>query len=184
MLTSSASSVSIPKLINNLAYLETSLTAMAEALGIASGIAGLISLTIEVFGISYKYVNGVRDASSSVRKFLNELEALQTVLRHVERITGEKNGLEVSDDAGSCLLSIRESSEYIELLQKVRYKLQQRQQSSSLRNKMKALTWPFSEKETVALTESLHRHLEIYNLALTVDNRYNHKIYLQSEYSE
>ena len=32
---------------------------MAEVLGIASGIAGLLSLTIEVFGISYKYVNEV-----------------------------------------------------------------------------------------------------------------------------
>lgn len=42
---------------------------MAEVLGIASGIAGLLSLTIEVFGISYKYVNEVRDASSSARLF-------------------------------------------------------------------------------------------------------------------
>ena len=149
---------------------------MAEVLGIASGIAGLISLTIEVFGITYKYVHGVRDASSSVRQFLMELEHLQKVLLRVDQVAKETDEREVFGDAGSCLLSIKESNEYIGLLQNIRDKLQQRQTPSSSRNKLKALTWPFSEKDTLALTNSLHRHLEIYNIALTVDVRYGHKV--------
>ena len=145
---------------------------MAEALGIASGVAGLVSLTIEVFGISYKYINGVRDAPSSARRFLKEIEDLQTVLRRVEHYASNDNQVELFGDTGSCLLSIDKSNEYIDLLQKVRDKLQQRQTSSSFRTSLKALTWPFTEKETLALTESLHRHLEIYNTALAVDSRY------------
>lgn len=149
---------------------------MAEALGVASGIAGLISLTIEVFGISYKYVHGVRDASSSVRQFLRELEDLQKVLLRVDQVAKETDERKVFGDAGSCLLSIKESDEYIGLLEKIRDDLQQRQTPFSLRNRMKALTWPFSEKKTLALVGSLHRHLEIYNFALSIDNRYGYGV--------
>ena len=141
---------------------------MAEVLGIASGIAGLLSLTIEVFGISYKYVNGVRDASSSARRFLKELEALHQVLLSVEQSAEQTGQEEIFGDTRSSFLSLDKCNEYVVLLEKVRDKLQRRQS----RNKMKALTWPFSEKETLALTESLHRHLEIYSTALAVDNRY------------
>ena len=149
---------------------------MAEALAIAAGIAGLIGLTIEVFGISYKYVHGVRDASSSARQLLLELGDLQTVLLRIEQAAKQTDELEVFGDAGSCLLSVKESNEYIGLLQNIRDKLQQRQTPSSFRNNLKTLTWPFSEKETLALANSLHRHLEIYNIALTVDVRYGHEV--------
>ena len=154
---------------------------MAEALGIASGVAGLISLTIEVFGISYKYVHGVRNASSSVRRFLLELEDLQKVLLRVEQVAKETDGLEVFGDAGSCPLSIKESNEYMKLLQRIRDDLQQRQTPSSIRNTLKALTWPFSEEETSALANSLHRYLEICNVALNVDIRYEHEVCLGLE---
>lgn len=147
---------------------------MAEVLGIVSGIAGLFSLTIEVFGISYKYVNEVRDASSSARLFLKELEALQKVLLSVEESAKQTGQEEVFGDARSSFLSLEKSNGYEDLLEKVRDKLQQHQTPSSFRNKMKALTWPFSEKETLALTKFLHRHLEIYSTALAVDNRYVH----------
>ena len=148
---------------------------MAEALGIASGVAGLVSLTIEVFGISYKYIHGVHDATSSVHQFLIELKNLQEVLLRIDQAAKKTDEREVFGDAGSCLLSIKESTEYIALLEKVRDKLQRRQTPSSSRNKLKALTWPFSEKETLDLANSLHRHLEIYNIALSVDVRYGHE---------
>lgn len=146
---------------------------MAEGLPIVSGIAGLISLTIEVFGIGYKYVNGVRDASSSTRRFLKEIENLQIVLLRVEQCTTQNNQVAIFGDTGSCLLSIQKSNEYFDLLQKIRDRLQ-RQTFSSFHIDVKALTWPFSEKETLALTESLHRYLEIYNTALAVDSLYAH----------
>lgn len=147
---------------------------MAETLAIASGITGLVSLTVEVFGISYKYINGVRNASRSARRLLKELEALQTVLHRVEQVANERNKVEAFGDAGSYLLSIKEANEYISLLQNIRGKLQQRQSHSTFRNHVKALTWPFSEKETLFLIESFHRHLEIYNTALAVDSLYVH----------
>ena len=145
---------------------------MAEVLAIASGIAGLVSLTIEVYGISYRYISGVRNANSSARRFLEELKNSEIVLLRIEELSKENNQVEVFGDAGSYLLSIRKSNEYIDLLHKVRNRLEQRQTDSSIRDRMKSLTWPFSEKETSALTDSLHRHLEIYNTAFAVDNLY------------
>ena len=147
-------------------------TSMAEVLAIASGIAGLVSLTIEVYGISYRYINGVRNANSSARRFLEELKNSETVLLRIEELLKDNDQVEVFGESGSCLLSIRKSNEYIDLLHNVRDKLEQRQTGSSMWDGMKSLTWPFSEKETSALADSLHRHLEIYNNALTVDNLY------------
>lgn len=145
---------------------------MAEVLGIASGIAGLVSLTIEIFSISYKYIHGVSDASSSLRRFVSELENLKIVLAQVEKMTKETHQKDIFGDDGSCLLSIKDSNEYLIMLRKVHNKLTERQLDSSLRRKIKALTWPFSEKETRDLAESLHRHLGKYSAALAADGRY------------
>lgn len=145
---------------------------MAEVLGLASGIAGLVSLTIEIFGISYKYIHGVRDASSSARRFLSELENLKDVLARLVTMAKATHQEDLFGDHGSCLLSIKDSLECRSTLEEVRNKLAQRQSESSLRNKFKALTWPFSEKETLALAESFHRYLGIYSAALAADGRY------------
>lgn len=147
---------------------------MAEVLGIASGIAGLISITIEVFGITYKYVNGVHNASHHARRFLKELEDLQTVLLLFQKAAKEIDQSEIFGDAGSSLLLIRQSIEYIEILEKIRAKLEQQKSGSSFHNAMKALKWPFTEKETLSLAESLHPHLQIYNTALAFDSLYAH----------
>ena len=174
MLTSSALSilVNVSAYSNNVAYITPPTTAMAEALGIASGIAGLISLTIEVYGISYKYINGVRNANASARRFLDELKNSETVLLRIEEFSKDNDQVEVFGESGACILSIRKSNEYIDLLHKVRDKLEQRQTGSSMRDGIKSLTWPFSEKETSALADALHRHLEIYNTAFAIDNLY------------
>ncbi len=146
---------------------------MAEVLGIASGIAGLLSLTVEVIQISSTYINGVRGSSSTVQRFLKELENLRSVLAKIHDMTKKIDGIQVFGDNGdSCLLSIQEGKLYLELLVNVRNKLDARATDGSFRKKLKALMWPFSEERTLALIESLHRHLGIYQIALAIDNLY------------
>lgn len=53
---------------------------MAEILGIAASIAGLLSLTIETYTISANYISGVYNASKIVKDLLRELGALNQVL--------------------------------------------------------------------------------------------------------
>lgn len=144
---------------------------MAEVIGIASGVAGLLSLTIEVVRISSTYINGVRGASSTVQRFLKELESLKGVLAKIDEMTKKMDDIQVfGDDGHSCLLSVQDGNHYLELLVSIRNKLDARANDGSLRRKLKALTWPFSEEKTLALVESLHRHLDIYQTALAIDN--------------
>ena len=147
--------------------------AMAEVLGIASGIAGLLSLTIEVIQISSVYINGVRGASSAVQHFLKELENLKSILAKIDEMTKRTEDTQVfGDDSYSCLLSVQDGQHYSDLLVNVRNRLDSRVTDGSFRKKLKALTWPFSEEKTLSLIESLHRHLEIYQTALAIDNMY------------
>lgn len=144
---------------------------MAEVIGIASGVAGLLSLTVEVVRISSTYINGVRGATSTVQRFLKELESLKGVLAKIDEMTKKMGDIQVfGDDGHSCLLSVQDGNHYSELLVSIRNKLDARANDGALRRKLKALTWPFSEEKTLALVESLHRHLDIYQTTLAIDN--------------
>lgn len=148
---------------------------MAEVIGIASGIAGLLSLTIEVIQISSTYVNGVRGASSTVQRFLKELDNLKKVFAKFDEMSKNIDDIQVfGEDGQSCLVSVQDGKHYLELLTDVRNRLGTRTTDGSFRKKLKALTWPFSEEKTLSLVGSLHRHLDIYQTALTIDNLYDH----------
>lgn len=147
---------------------------MAEVIGIASGVAGLFSLTVQVIKISSTYINGVRGASSTLQRFLKELENLKAVLAAIDEMTKKTDDIQVfGDDGHSCLLSVQDGKHYLELLVDIRNKLYARTTDGSFRKKLKALTWPFSEENTISLIESLHRHFDIYQTALAIDNLYD-----------
>src|SRR6266487_4869065 len=57
-----------------------------EGLAIASGVAGLLSLTIEVCRISAKYINGIRGATEAVQALLRELKALKKALMNLDEL--------------------------------------------------------------------------------------------------
>ena len=143
---------------------------MAEVLAIASGVAGLMSLTIDVFQISSDYITKVHNASNTVQRFLRELEDLKGVLIKIDQIAKNADDRELFGEDPSCLLSIRETNQYLELLGTIRRKLEKRSTDGSFRQKLNALTWPFSEDKTIGLIEALHRHLETYKTALAIDN--------------
>ena len=144
---------------------------MAEVIGIASGVAGLFSLTIQVIKVSSTYINGLRGASSTVHRLLKELENLKAVLAEIDEMTKKVDDIQVfGDDGHSCLLSVQDGEHYLELLVEIRSKLSARMIDGSFRKKLKALTWPFSEEKTISLIESLHRHFDIYQTALAIDN--------------
>ena len=142
---------------------------MAEVIGVASGVAGLLSLTIEVIGITYKYVIGVRNAPDAVRGLMKELAELKVVLLKLDELSKTESDREVFGENGSCLLSIKDSSDYVDLLQQIHRKLEERHGHDGFRKRIKALAWPFSQEKTLSLIEMLHRHLERYKTALAID---------------
>ena len=147
---------------------------MAEVLGVASGVAGLLSLTIEVIKITSTYINGVHGASTTMRRLLSELESMEDVLVKIDTLSKTMDGVQVFGEGDrSCLLSVRDGKHYLGLLIDVRNGLDAKATAGGFRKKLKAMTWPFSEEKTVSLIEALHRHLEICQTALSIDNLYD-----------
>jgi len=57
---------------------------MAEAFGIASGIAGLVSLTIEVLKITCQFASTITHAERSILDCLHVISSLDSVLSKLE----------------------------------------------------------------------------------------------------
>ena len=58
---------------------------MAEVLAVASGVAGLLSLTIEVYATSARYISAVKKASATINDVLRELKSLKRILTELDK---------------------------------------------------------------------------------------------------
>ena len=127
---------------------------MAEALGLASAVAGLVTLIGQVTKLSYVFLSDVRSASKSQKLYLQEISALTEVLLRVEQ------ALEVQElDVVRPLISKEALQNSQELLISVKTSLEKATENSSHIGKLKSsLTWPFGEKEIKRLVEILHRY--------------------------
>lgn len=147
--------------------LQATAKAMAEALAAASGIAGLLSLTVEVFKLSTRYVRSVHSASESVVSLVLELKAFKQALF-------ELHSLEDSDDDrlfddGPARIRMQDLVDCEEVLGDLRQKLLHRLSGNHLTIKLKTLTWPFSEDKTQQTVVTLYRHLQKVQTALNID---------------
>lgn len=52
-----------------------------DPLSFSAGIAGLLSLAIEITKLTYEYVSGVKDAPKAARSLLTEMTAIENILR-------------------------------------------------------------------------------------------------------
>jgi hypothetical protein len=52
-----------------------------DPLSFSAGIAGLLSLTIEITKLTYEYVSGVKDAPKAAQTMLTEITAIENILR-------------------------------------------------------------------------------------------------------
>lgn len=128
---------------------------MAELIGLASAVAGLVTLIGQVSKLSYAFLSDIRGASKSQKLYLQEISALTEVLLRIEQ------ALEV-DDLGfvrPSSISAEVFQDCQELLRSLKTSLEKATESSSRIEKLKSsLKWPFNEKEVKKLVEMLHRH--------------------------
>ena len=137
---------------------------MFDPFSLATGIAGLISLSLEVTKIAQLYIQGVRNSSKDIDDFLQELAALTDVLRQLDAF------LKV-DEAGKH--SFNQTSVLVETykacrssLEKTRSALQSRVNEYKM---LKALTWPFVGKEHQQVISAILRCIHTFQFALTID---------------
>ncbi|CAG9956823.1 unnamed protein product [Clonostachys rosea f. rosea IK726] len=128
---------------------------MAEALGIASGIAGLLSLAIEVTKLSYRYIHDVRSAKSTQKQYLREVAALTEVLLRMEEAAPA-----IEDQSTSAALLLPNDA-----IRGCETELQQLR--AQLEKPLPGLLWPFKEKAITNHIEEIHRFRSIFSSSLS-----------------
>ncbi|KAI6762433.1 hypothetical protein HG530_008413 [Fusarium avenaceum] len=137
---------------------------MAEALGIASGAAGLLSLAIEVTKLSYTYIASVRGTPKSLTSYIGELATLTSVLLQLDDlIQSEKINSQNSQILNKALNDCKQEVETL------RTKLERKVSYGGIKARVAALAWPLSESELLDKVNMLHRYNGIFSSALQAD---------------
>ena len=137
---------------------------MGDPFSLATGIAGLISLGLEVTKATRQYFQGVRNAAKDVDEFLKEVSALVDVLRQlVEFLKSDRIGKTNFDQVSVFILTNNACEEKLKAI-----RLRLRKRTNDLRL-IKALTWPFVKKEHRQTVASLHQWVQTFQFALTID---------------
>lgn len=142
---------------------------MGDPFTIATGVAGLLSLTLEVTKITVEYVKGASKASGAIEQFRQELRALQNVLKLFEEF------LKVDAPKGaftkaSVLYTANSSCE--RQLRKLLTKFEKNMKGGRFSQAVDRLTWPFDEKEHHRAVEDLHRYVQTFQFALNIGGWY------------
>lgn len=135
---------------------------MAEPFSVATGIAGLISLTIDISKITHAYVHNVRNASKKASELDHTLAALTQVLEQLELLLKKEiAGVPTFRQTSVLFLNYDRCKA---TLQEVRSKF-----DSSFRRSMETLIWPFREKKHQKAVADIHLWMQIFYYALDVE---------------
>ena len=137
---------------------------MVDPLSLATGIAGLISLSLEVTRVAQQYIHDVRSSSKHIEDFLQELAVLSDVLRQLEAFLKKDELGEHSFDQTSVLVKTYEACR--SSLERTRSILQERTNEHRL---LKALIWPFVGKEHQQIMSTIFRWIHTFQFALTIE---------------
>ncbi|EPS39024.1 hypothetical protein H072_7207 [Dactylellina haptotyla CBS 200.50] len=134
-----------------------------DGVSLASGIAGLLSLSVTIIGVSYKYISSAHRASKKESEYLFELTNLRLLLLRLQEIVDN------SEAKSFKYLSTLPIAECTHDLQQICSKLKKRSSSRLFTIKFNKLSWPFVEQETNQLVETLHRYRDVFHTALTAE---------------
>ncbi|KAI9827636.1 MAG: hypothetical protein M1819_006925 [Sarea resinae] len=141
---------------------------MAEVINIAPGIAGLLSLTTEVFNISSDFSN-VHRANEAANSLLQELQSLRRVLAQLKELTDKDEEGGLLESNSSLILASEDIGLCRATLKNIQKNLEKHPDTSEQYGRVKSLTWPFSEERTQEITCMLHRHFSLFQSALNAD---------------
>ena len=137
-----------------------------DPLSLASGAAGLASLTLEVSRTITTYVKAVKDAPKSVEEIHQELDLTQAVLEKLDKFLKSQSLKHASFDPSSVLPTAIASGH--DIVRDVLDNLHDPKQKGLLRMPDR-LRWPFTEKETQKRLNALRRCTSTFQFSLTVE---------------
>ena len=143
---------------------------MADPLSTAASVAGLVSLAIQLSQLSFQYVSSVRGSSKTWSSYIQELSALTSVLLKVQQASDAISAADLSATLrgpGVSTSTVRDCEVELTALKIV---LSEKLQKRGIRGKLEMLSWPFSEDDTVAKVQKLHRFSSLFSSSLVADN--------------
>jgi hypothetical protein len=127
---------------------------MADPLSIASGVAGLVSLTIQATQLTCKYVAEASEAGETALQCLRSLSLLRDVLARISE-TEQSEAVTSIVTRKSELISPDELQKCTQNVERVRQRLQALFHDDGKVKRRKALTWPFQSAESAKLIKQL-----------------------------
>lgn len=138
---------------------------MAEVLGVASSITGLVGIAELLVGKGFKFIKFIKDtkeAKDSVKKLVHEVNLLSGVLYCLGNVV---RGLE-DDSPANYYMQIHHIESCYQTLSKVQEVFEKALPSKSL-SKTEKLKWPLKESKTKELLLEVERHKATMTLALS-----------------
>ncbi|OTA97061.1 hypothetical protein M434DRAFT_333222 [Hypoxylon sp. CO27-5] len=148
-----------------------------DVLSISASIAGLVSLADLVFRTTTRYVKCVKGARSEVRDLLNEVKTFSILLHNLSLVAYDLENAPSSGDLvppSSSNLKLHHLHDCRQILNRIERGLaslkDDLESPSALSRLQGRLKWPFSSTETKEMIESIQRHKQTIDLAITADS--------------
>lgn len=137
-----------------------------DGVSVASGIAGLISLALQVSGTVAIYINSIKERAKNIQELHDELLLLGEVLSGLRDFLASELAKGRSFDNNSVLQNaIRDCRTRIE---RVGDKLKPSEGGKFART-LDKLKWPFEQREVTHMVESLRRYGQTFHFAVTIE---------------
>lgn len=140
-----------------------------DPLTLAFGIAGLISLTLEVAKITSEYTSSVKHAATESHELAVELSALSDALGALKRFLDGQNPKLKSFHNTSALYSTTHTCHG--KLSALKSILQKFMKKSEGKKWYRSVVWPFTRDEHIQTINTLHRCMQIFHFSLSIDGR-------------
>lgn len=137
---------------------------MADPVSVASGVAGLVTLAIQVSGTVYQYASRVKDKSKNVHELRDELLLLGEVLSKLRDFLSSDEAKSNDFDGDNVLQ--RAVSACKDRIERIGDKL--KSSDGRLGRVVDRLVWPFKEEEVRNLMDSLRRYRNTFAFAANV----------------
>lgn len=144
---------------------------MAEPVSIASGIAGLITLSSAIMAAGYKYVDAVSSAQDDLRSLIREIATLNTVLSQLVSHSLSLSPTQGNQDAFNMLAQQGVLLECEQVLHKIQSLLHDCELTTGKRHKrvVNTLFWPSKQKDIIKNRERLSRLCTSLHTAISLD---------------
>ncbi len=138
---------------------------MVDPLTLATGVAGLLSLTLELNKVIGEYTCSVKHFPKEAHELANELVCLGQVLEQLATFLRSEKARRNSFDETSVLFLVTANCQA--KIETVLQKFPRVSQTSRARPTFERFIWPFKEKEISRTIEALSRYTQTFQLSLT-----------------